>query len=498
MSIKIVVIADLHFSENKNHAAPSRRGEFADIFLLRAVHRLNRFIKPDIVLFMGDMINEPDKPNSLGLLKELKSICDKLETPYIVIPGNHDPEPGEFYSVFEKATDFIDVKGVRFIPFIDNEEPGYNASRSKKNMQILRKAGNSFDGQIVCLQHVPLFPPEMSDCPHHYINAEKIIGSMKKYGANLAISGHYHKGMELLESDGISYLTAPAFCETPFKFIELDLTKDGAIQTKYHVLKNPEENNLIDYHVHTSMAYCNENMDMLKSVELGKAFGLSKIGFGEHSGHLYFDSQTYCAGKYLLKGINFKPISNRTNKYFKCYRKIASDYTILGMEVDCDFSGKPVIKPAHWKKMQVLIGAVHYLPEFKNHNPDTSKAIDEFLFLNERFLKTGIKILAHPFRVFRRGGVETPKNLFKPLIRLLKENDVAAEINYHTNEPSVEFFSMCINEGIKLSFGSDSHNLYEIGEFYPHIQFIKKCGYNGDLKDILVSQEDVMNQDFEG
>ena len=236
-------------------------------------------------------------------------------------------------------------------------------------------------------------------------------------------------------------------------------------------------------------------MDMLKAVELGKILGLCKVGFGEHSAHLYFDHKTYCSGRYLLDGIESRDITDRVNEYFENYNKIKSDYTFLGMEVDCDYSGRLIIKPEHRKKAQVMLGAIHNLSFCNKPAPEISKVMDEFLFINNKFLKSGIKILAHPFRVFRRSGLETPECLFKPMIKMLKENNVAPEINYHTNDPSVEFFSMCINEGIKLSFGSDSHNLYEVGEFYPHMKFIKSCGYDGDLKDILVSEEEILNVD---
>ncbi len=76
-------------------------------------------------------------------------------------------------------------------------------------------------------------------------------------------------------------------------------------------------------------------------------------------------------------------------------------------------------------------------------------------------------------------------------MKLLKKHNVAAEINYHTNEPSEEFFSKCIRSGVKISFGSDAHNLYEVGEFYYHLQLLQRCGYDGDIGDILVDENEL-------
>jgi histidinol phosphatase-like PHP family hydrolase len=69
---------------------------------------------------------------------------------------------------------------------------------------------------------------------------------------------------------------------------------------------------------------------------------------------------------------------------------------------------------------------------------------------------------------------------------MLQERGVAAEINFHTNEPPEEFFRMCLDEGANLTFGSDSHNLYEVGDFALHLDFLERCGFDGDLSDVLI------------
>ena len=53
--IKIAVIGDLHYDE---HIVSSCcRGDMADILLLRAVHHIGRFIRPDVVVILGDVID---------------------------------------------------------------------------------------------------------------------------------------------------------------------------------------------------------------------------------------------------------------------------------------------------------------------------------------------------------------------------------------------------------------------------------------------------------
>ena len=42
---------------------------------------------------------------------------------------------------------------------------------------------------------------------------------------------------------------------------------------------------------------------------------------------------------------------------------------------------------------------------------------------------------------------------------------------------------------MRLTFGGDAHNLYEIGEFAPHLELLRSVGFGADLKDIML--EDV-------
>ncbi|OPZ68560.1 MAG: hypothetical protein BWY83_02265 [bacterium ADurb.Bin478] len=91
-------------------------------------------------------------------------------------------------------------------------------------------------------------------------------------------------------------------------------------------------------------------------------------------------------------------------------------------------------------------------------------------------MDSGIQVLAHPFRVFRKAKREVPRDLFQPLARLLKENGVAAEINFHTNQPDPDFFRICMEEMTPIVLGSDAHNLYEIGEFMPHLSLLAGIG----------------------
>jgi histidinol phosphatase-like PHP family hydrolase len=211
------------------------------------------------------------------------------------------------------------------------------------------------------------------------------------------------------------------------------------------------------------------------------------MAFAEHSGHLYFDRDTYWGGSHLVEGIDgAKDSDSRINDYFTATSEAGCANGCVGLEVDCDFKGRPVIRPEDRSRVSFLIGAVHQLPSLRDRQSNSAKLCEEFLSILQRFSSTGIQVLAHPFRVFRRAGLETPVSLLEPTVKLLRETGVAAEINFHTNEPPAEFARLCMDANVKLTLGSDAHNLYEVGEFAPHLELLRSCGFDGDLKDIII------------
>ena len=537
MSVKIAVLADLHYRDSDEREHPARRTDVADVLLLRSVHRLNRLVKPDVTLFAGDLRDDEDSPGAVHELERLRVILDHLESPLLAIPGNHDCATETFYRVLDEPPEWLDVRGVRFLCFVDPEAPGFNATRPHSAIERMAGARSGFDGPIVTLQHVPLFPPGACDVAYNYTNAAEIIEAMRRYGVRLTVSGHYHAGIDLIETEGARFLAAPAMCESPFRFLEIDL--DGErVEVRTQALAIPEELGLLDRHVHTPLAYCNENMDVAKALALGRDLGLAAVALSEHSDQMYFtevgtynwevmaggvdlvqagalavagadgeagagqaapDGERAVAAFFAEQGLappfrgsdpfDQRMIRRRMDAYFELALEGGCPPERIGLELDCDFQGRPVVLDEDRARCGFLTGAVHQLPEKQRPEPDLGRMCDEFLALHQRFLASGIATLAHPFRVFRRAGLEAPEALYEPFVRLLKENGVAAEINFHTNDPPPAFFRLCIDAGVPLAFGSDAHNLYEIGDFALHLDLLARCGYDGDPRDVLLGED---------
>ena len=240
----------------------------------------------------------------------------------------------------------------------------------------------------------------------------------------------------------------------------------------------PDIPDLTDFHVHTSLAYCSENMAVAKALELEHLSGVKHVNFSEHSGQLYCTPDVYWNNRFLWSRRD--PADSRTHDYLSLAEKNAGADHSFGLELDVDQDAVVSDVPG---LPGFRIGAIHFLGKDLTYE---EKKLD-FMHRLDGLLSCGIDILAHPFRVFLKGGVPIPEDLFEPVAGKIVRAGVAAEINFHTNHPQPEFVKLVLKKGGKLSFGTDSHNLYEAGYLKPHYEFCKELGIAGKLDEILLN-----------
>jgi histidinol phosphatase-like PHP family hydrolase/calcineurin-like phosphoesterase family protein len=476
--IKMAIISDLHYGHGGEVNLDG--SDISEFTLARVIQRLNRLIKPDISLFLGDIVHA--EHNAAKCLQAVQAELSKLESPYIIIPGNHDPEPEQFYNYFERPADIVEFKGFRFLPFIDKEEPEFNASRSIQDIERFAHARNDFSGHIIALQHVCLYPPGKFDSHYNYTNSAQIVDAMQESNVLLSISGHVHSGYSDYSYGASTFCTAPALSNEPFCFQLINIDGD-TVTSHVEQLANPKELELFDYHIHTPMAYCNDNMTLVSTMLLAQKFNLTGFGFSEHSGHLLFSPENY---PYMWERGMGGTVQedNRTVEYINLVKQFATEQIFIGAEIDCDYEGLPIINHYLNKHIDFKLAAIHRLKSIMEKRSET-EIIADFLNTLKKALTDNYNILAHPFRVLHHAKVTVPHAAMKEVATLLRVTNTAAEINFHTNEPQVEFVKMCLNDGIKLALGSDSHSLYEIGDFALHLDLIKQSGFDGNLKDVL-------------
>ncbi len=245
----------------------------------------------------------------------------------------------------------------------------------------------------------------------------------------------------------------------------------------------PDIPGLTDFHVHSPLAYCSQNTEIEKVLKMEELSGVKHIHIAEHSGQLYCDAETYWNARF--RWISRNPGVDRT----ELYRKMTAEQPgpIYGLELDIDedlnVSDIPGIGGFR-------LGAVH----FPGSGSTLTEWKENYMRHLDGLLAHGIHILAHPFRVFPRScRIPAPEELFEPVAERLVKAGVAAEINFHANRPHPEFLELVLKKGGKVSFGTDTHNLYEAGYLKPHYELCKQLGIAGKLDQYLLSAESIKN-----
>lgn len=487
--MRLAILSDLHYSF---HSSGEMLRDVADTLLLRAVYRMNRLIRPDAVVFLGDVLHKDSANRAEEAYPRLREALDKLTMPWFAVPGNHDANLDAFdaaFGVHEQA----DFCGVRFVFLRDEQLPGDQARRTERESDRLRQARAGYDGPIICFHHVPLQPSARRCSPYGYENADDAVAVVEETKTALVVTGHDHAGCAFFWHGNVGYVTTPSLIDAPFSFLILDLVSDGTptglrCDVRREQLAMPPELGLFDWHVHTPLAYCSENMDVATNLRLANAFGLAGIGQAEHSTHLLFGRERYSRHVWLDGARAALPGENRVNKYFAMLvpfreREAFNGFLKTGMEIDADGQGRPVL-PSPLPALDYRLGAVHGMSLLHGAAKREDVTDDElkaaFIEVTRELLRHGMHILAHPFRVFRRAKRPIPDDLFGVMVGLLKESGTAAEINFHTNEPPVEFVRMCLESGVKIALGSDAHNLYEVGDFALHLDVLRRAGWRGE------------------
>ena len=261
-----------------------------------------------------------------------------------------------------------------------------------------------------------------------------------------------------LSRDGnTTFVNVPTFCNAPFPFVVITIDGEN-VHCQQHELSMAENLALWDRHLHTQMAYCNKTMTIEDAIAVSRVLGLAGIGFAEHSGQLYFDKQRYWDRSCLREGMAAAvDADNRMDEYLGLKLRHAQESVGFGLEVDCDYHGNLLLRSDDRLQFDHILGAIHGLPALTRERPPQKSDSSDFLHLVQMVLEAGVDVLAHPFRVFRRSGWEPP----------------------------VEFIRICLDSGVMLSFGSDAHDLSEIGDFASHLAVLKAAGFDGVLSDVL-------------
>lgn len=246
----------------------------------------------------------------------------------------------------------------------------------------------------------------------------------------------------------------------------------------------------VDLHNHTT--FCNHaNGSMQEYVVKAIEEGIDVFGFSEHA-PMHFDE------KYRLKledKATYETMVLELKEKFKDQIEI-----VLGYEVD--FLKGYVLDEVLHSNVDYLIGSVHFLQEKNSElwgfdNPEfigryKEKNIDEiwqdyFDTIEEMAKSKLFDIVGHIdlIKVFKYLPNKDIKLIAKNAMQAIKESNMVIEINaaglrkpIAQSYPSKELLQMAYEMGIDITFGSDAHEISQIGFSYDEVTALaKEIGY---------------------
>jgi 3',5'-cyclic AMP phosphodiesterase CpdA len=186
----IVHLSDLHFGR-------------VDETLLEPVIATVAELKPDVVVVSGDLTQRARSQQ----FKEAREFLDKLPSPQIIVPGNHDVP---LHNVFARFLQPLD-KYKEFItddlePFYADEEMailGINTARSltikdgrvnEQQIAAIRDRLCPFPDQVakIIVTHHPFDLPEGHNEAELVDRAQKAMEAIANCGADVLLAGHLH------------------------------------------------------------------------------------------------------------------------------------------------------------------------------------------------------------------------------------------------------------------------------------------------------------------
>ncbi len=484
--LDLLVLADLHYAlPNRPEAAaePLRKMAWGRLLfrkVLRRVRHMGRW--PDALVLLGDLVEDGGAADAESLLKGLAAEAEEAGLFVLAVAGNHDPTDDSVARVFDSPTGFREFGGYGFLLIRDEVGPGDFAARPPGDLVLPVQAARAHpDLPLVAVQHNPIFPPIESSYPFLPTNAEAIAECYEEAGVILSLSGHYHCGNGPIQRGPTLYRTTPALCESPFRFDYVRL-RGRRVEVETHALRL-EVPGLTDVHCHTELAYCATTVRAEENVAISRAMGVSQICLTEHAFQLYMPEEEAWSFRWQTD----RPMAERClagPTRMEAYRALAGvwrgDASVrIGLEVDWREGEGWLLRPGDADGWDLLVGGVHLLPGYTRETVRKAKRAElERLFIRqvEDLLSKGISVLAHPFRIFIRWGLEEPTALHDRLVEMLKAADTAAEINFHDHPTSDRFYRECLVQGVRLALGTDSHDLSEVGELFPHLEVLKRIG----------------------
>ena len=350
--LNVLVIADPHFTNaaSPSSAKPGCNTRLGQVLLRKTLWRLKHLgVKPDVIALLGDMVDDAAQPGAQEDLQALAGEVLKTGIPVLAVPGNHDGDPAQYARLFGCAPGMHLIGDYVFLVFHDQRAEGELFRRPADQIDLPARAAAAYPGKpIIALQHHPHNPVIREGYPYHLTNRAEVMAGYCDAGVCLSLSGHYHAGQAAHAVDGVTYVTAPALCEAPFRFLLVRL-EGRCAQVQEHVLRH-DVPGLADNHCHTELAYCGTNASIADGIRISQALGVETLCFTEHSFQLYFEREAAWSFRWqtdpaMKQAVWSTPERGRMGAYRRMAEGFRTKRVRAGLEVELCADGSLLLAP---------------------------------------------------------------------------------------------------------------------------------------------------------
>jgi Icc protein len=247
MPLRIGLVTDIHHGPDVD----VRVGSAAPELLARFTRRMREEFHPDLIVDMGDRINDTDVASDKVRLADVRRMLETARVPILYAWGNHDlinVPVAEARAILGKKADFesLDFGGYHLV-VLNSQDPTVDkigGTLSDAQLDWLEQDLRSGSTPVIVFCHHPLDEQDPSrhwyfrNHPHHAwaANRQRARSVLSRSGRVKAVfNGHMHLNtVEVI--DGVPYLTLMSLVDSGITkgpsgcYGEISLTEAGGLE----------------------------------------------------------------------------------------------------------------------------------------------------------------------------------------------------------------------------------------------------------------------------
>lgn len=258
------------------------------------------------------------------------------------------------------------------------------------------------------------------------------------------------------------------------------------------------EHKFFDCHTHTEFSSCAEDVTLDAYVEIAATTDQC-FAVTDHSAQVFYPPEQrwgfWTEDAVELYEANIDEGEERIHEYVSTLRAAQCGRMLVGTELDVLPDGRKVFPDGLLETLDVIGGAVHYMPTLRASRP-VDEVYREFRLQVEALAGHGMHFLVHPYRLLLADDVPVTDEILRWTVEMAHEVGFALEINSHKQSPECDLrmTRMALEAGVPIAIGTDTHRMEEFADFSYQIEILYAAGLEPSTWDKHIFGPEQCNQ----